>query len=327
VRGRGGLRQYLPVTDEAPSRIESALSIAIALAEEATSIVPRLVRRTRDQVAVGVSLVERLAGCASDRSEDHEEPAERTPSPVASIVRDLPRRVEEVEEAVEEAVEERTPAPSPAAPAAPAGTASTVKKAPAKKAAAKKGPAKKTVAAKASKKAAPAATKATKKAAAAKAPATTAAPAKKAAAKKAAKAPAKKAPAAKKASATGAAAKKSAAGAPGGARPQEPDLIAALEDDARLEPPAPPVTAAAEALVPDGTLTVVPGASGPVVSEDPTSADLPIEDYDILAASQVIARLEGMSAGDLDLIRRYELANRNRRTILGRVGQLLRPQG
>jgi hypothetical protein len=67
--------------------------------------------------------------------------------------------------------------------------------------------------------------------------------------------------------------------------------------------------------------------NGPVASDVPTSEDLPIEDYDILAASQVIARLEGMGAGDLDLIRRYELANRNRRTILGRVGQLLRPQG
>ncbi len=93
------------------------------------------------------------------------------------------------------------------------------------------------------------------------------------------------------------------------------------------------MTPVADELVSDGaSLTVVPGASGPAGVEDasgevPSAADLPIGDYDILAASQVIARLEGMSAVDLDLIRRYELANRNRRTILGRVGQLLRPQG
>ncbi len=215
--------QYLPV-NEATSPIDTVLSVVRDLAEEASGVVPRLVRRTRDQIAVGVTLVERLTGCGSPGTTDAEEPI----SPVASIVR---------HDAVADLEDDL-------ADVAPIGTAA--KKAPAKKSAAKKAPAKKS-------------------------------PAKKAPAKKAA---AKKAPAA------------SAAGA------------------------------SASALSP---VTTPPPAD--VVDAVPAAADLPIAGYDILAASQVIARLDGMDAGDLDLIRRYEAANRNRRTILGRVGQLLRPQG
>ena len=235
--------QYLPV-NEATSPIDTVLSVVRDLAEEASGVVPRLVRRTRDQIAVGVTLVERLTGCGSPGTTDAEEPI----SPVASIVR---------HDAVADLEDDL-------ADVAPIGTAA--KKAPAKKSAAKKAPAKKSPAKKA--------------------------PAKKAAAKKA---PAKKA-AAKKAPAKKAAAKKAPAASAAGA--------------------------SASALSP---VTTPPPAD--VVDAVPAAADLPIAGYDILAASQVIARLDGMDAGDLDLIRRYEAANRNRRTILGRVGQLLRPQG
>jgi hypothetical protein len=41
-----------------------------------------------------------------------------------------------------------------------------------------------------------------------------------------------------------------------------------------------------------------------------------------LSASQVVERLVGLGADELDAVRSYELANRNRRTILGKIDQL-----
>jgi hypothetical protein len=55
----------------------------------------------------------------------------------------------------------------------------------------------------------------------------------------------------------------------------------------------------------------------------PAEADLPIQDYDSLAASQVVPRLTTLSPEELRSVRSYELANRNRQTILNRVGQRL----
>lgn len=55
-----------------------------------------------------------------------------------------------------------------------------------------------------------------------------------------------------------------------------------------------------------------------------TSADhLPLEDYESLAASHVVARLVRLSADELAEIREFEEANRGRRTILGKIEQLL----
>jgi hypothetical protein len=54
-------------------------------------------------------------------------------------------------------------------------------------------------------------------------------------------------------------------------------------------------------------------------------AELAIADYDDLSASQVVDRLEGLDRGDLDAIRRHELAHRARATILGKIDQLTRP--
>ena len=64
------------------------------------------------------------------------------------------------------------------------------------------------------------------------------------------------------------------------------------------------------------------------VAEEPTarssaaSADLAIADYDSLAASQVIPRLAGLVASELEAVRAYEAAHRGRKTILGKVAQL-----
>ncbi len=70
-----------------------------------------------------------------------------------------------------------------------------------------------------------------------------------------------------------------------------------------------------------------PAAAGidPVPPSEPVpdAADLPLQDYDALAASQVVPRLASLSPPELDAVRRYERGHRNRQTILNRVGQLL----
>ncbi|HWJ96816.1 MAG TPA: hypothetical protein VNQ33_01585 [Acidimicrobiales bacterium] len=52
------------------------------------------------------------------------------------------------------------------------------------------------------------------------------------------------------------------------------------------------------------------------------AADLPIADYDSLAASQVIPRLAGLSAAELAAVEAYEVGHRGRKTILGKITQL-----
>lgn len=60
-----------------------------------------------------------------------------------------------------------------------------------------------------------------------------------------------------------------------------------------------------------------PGTDLPV-----TAASLAITDYDGLSASHVVNRLGGLSADELEAVRRYESANRGRKTILSKVAQL-----
>lgn len=52
------------------------------------------------------------------------------------------------------------------------------------------------------------------------------------------------------------------------------------------------------------------------------AADLPIPDYDSLAASQVIPRLDGLTPDELEAVARYEAGHRGRKTILGKVDRL-----
>jgi hypothetical protein len=54
----------------------------------------------------------------------------------------------------------------------------------------------------------------------------------------------------------------------------------------------------------------------------PDASQLAIPDYDSLAASQVLPRLEGLTPDEMEAVRSYEAAHRGRRTILGRIGQL-----
>jgi hypothetical protein len=54
----------------------------------------------------------------------------------------------------------------------------------------------------------------------------------------------------------------------------------------------------------------------------PDVGSLAIPDYDNLSASQVVPRLGGLSHGELDAVRRYEAAERGRKTILNKIAQL-----
>jgi hypothetical protein len=70
------------------------------------------------------------------------------------------------------------------------------------------------------------------------------------------------------------------------------------------------------------------GAPEPPVAEttapSPFSAgvDLPIEGYDTLAASQIVARLATLTVEELEVIRAYETEHRARKTVLGKISQL-----
>jgi hypothetical protein len=50
---------------------------------------------------------------------------------------------------------------------------------------------------------------------------------------------------------------------------------------------------------------------------------LPIDQYESLAASQVVARLTSLTPAELDVVRRFEAGHRARRTVLGKIDQLL----
>jgi hypothetical protein len=122
------------------------------------------------------------------------------------------------------------------------------------------------------------------------------------------------------------------------------ELVTAL-DPARSEgtPQTSATTAAAvttltdAAVAPSDTVAVAeddetsagdeqPAAQGPpAVAEEPPSGEaveLAIPDYDLLAASQVVKRLDGLDPEQLDAIRHHEEAGRGRRTILHKITRL-----
>lgn len=75
----------------------------------------------------------------------------------------------------------------------------------------------------------------------------------------------------------------------------------------------------------EGFLKGRPGASPSAQSKSSAGASsgTPIAGYDDLAATEVISRLEGLGREALRAVRAYEQKHRNRRTILGRIEQLL----
>lgn len=77
------------------------------------------------------------------------------------------------------------------------------------------------------------------------------------------------------------------------------------------------------------TVAAVPTPAGSTTSEqarapvDGLAEQLPLEEYESLAASHVVARLDRLTAPELRRIQAFETANRGRRTVLGKIEQLL----
>ena len=92
-------------------------------------------------------------------------------------------------------------------------------------------------------------------------------------------------------------------------------------------PPAPSPTAAPEAAPRPAAAAAPPQPAtprpAPAPAAPPPAVDgLAIPGYDALSASQVVQRLAGLAADELEAVRAYESATRGRKTILHRIDQL-----
>ena len=94
-------------------------------------------------------------------------------------------------------------------------------------------------------------------------------------------------------------------------------------------PTPPPETADVATDAPTSTNgAAAPSTNGKAAAapaEEPVArsrADLAIPGYDTLSASQVVQRLAGLSADELEAVRDYESGTRGRRTILSKITQL-----
>ncbi|HVL93500.1 MAG TPA: hypothetical protein VM264_09155 [Acidimicrobiales bacterium] len=83
-----------------------------------------------------------------------------------------------------------------------------------------------------------------------------------------------------------------------------------------------PAPAAAPSAAPPPTAPSPEAPPAPPAPAPGAAADLAIPGYDALSATQVVSRLDGLSASELEAVRTYEAGTRGRRTVLGRVAQL-----
>jgi hypothetical protein len=97
-------------------------------------------------------------------------------------------------------------------------------------------------------------------------------------------------------------------------RPAAPSRPSAPE---RAPAPPPP---ASEGVAARTEAAAQPGGNGRASA--PSVDSLAIPGYDTLSASQVVQRLAGLAADELEAVRAYEEASRQRKTILARVEQL-----
>lgn len=113
-------------------------------------------------------------------------------------------------------------------------------------------------------------------------------------------------------------------------------LSKTLSDLGLLPEPNPPAPAPAPAPAPPPEVEVdLTSASGstngsgaaktPAEAPARSRAELSIPGYDTLSASQVVQRLGGLSADELEDVRDYEAGTRGRRTILSKIAQLQSP--
>ena len=94
----------------------------------------------------------------------------------------------------------------------------------------------------------------------------------------------------------------------------------------REQPARPPSSGSASEGPANGHRAPPSAAATPSSAASPPAGDastLAIPGYDTLSASQVVPRLEGLSAAELEAIRAYEEGTRARKTVLTRIDQLL----
>jgi len=96
------------------------------------------------------------------------------------------------------------------------------------------------------------------------------------------------------------------------------DDHAADKRDTVISPVSSPSSATPDHVAPSPT----PGTAVQREQASAASSELAIAEYDSLAASQVIPRLNGLGADELEALRVYESGHRGRKTILGRIAQL-----
>jgi hypothetical protein len=97
----------------------------------------------------------------------------------------------------------------------------------------------------------------------------------------------------------------------------------ALARFAEVKLPGPPTTAPTPvARVATQVVATAQETADKVAGAIVDAASLAIPDYDGLSASHVVNRLAGLTAGELESVRLYELAHRGRKTILSKVAQL-----
>ena len=99
-----------------------------------------------------------------------------------------------------------------------------------------------------------------------------------------------------------------------------PDAVDGVTSPSASPPPDPVAANSNAASEPVGepTTTTTTTTAAPA----PAATTLVIPDYDELSASQVVERLDGLPASELDAVRAYEEAHRARRTILYKIEQL-----
>jgi len=105
---------------------------------------------------------------------------------------------------------------------------------------------------------------------------------------------------------------------------QATDLVAAARERVAPTPspdaPAPATPTTAEKRPPSPE--TFPEVAAPLNGSAPEPGSLAIPGYGSLSASQVVQRLAGLSAEQLEAVRNYESTTRGRKTVLGRIAQL-----
>jgi len=100
------------------------------------------------------------------------------------------------------------------------------------------------------------------------------------------------------------------------------ELAKRVEESRRPATPPSPVAGAAPS---SPQPSEVPVTADSTCDDVPAADDLPIAEYQSLAAMHVVQRLNSLLPGEIEQIRRFEVAHRGRRTILAKIAQLQAP--